>query len=59
MVKCTSSATLTGRIQDIGTIMETRTVMSTKSKIKLRQPMEIVVYMTKCRLNRHIMCGGN
>jgi hypothetical protein len=32
---------LTGRIQDIGVIMETRTVFSTKSKIKLRQPMEI------------------
>ena len=33
---------LTGRIQDIGVIMETRTVFSTKSKIKLRQPTEIV-----------------
>jgi hypothetical protein len=58
---------LTGRIQDIGVIMETRTVFSTKSKIKLRQPMEIAhdkvpfefVSKKKCRLNRHIMCGVN
>jgi hypothetical protein len=70
-VKCTSSSTLTGRIQDIGMIMETRTVLSTKSKIRLRQPWEIVLCMTKCRLDRHniiifvgqarhnVMCGGN